>query len=93
MVIVTYVRNVQHIGNLFADRCIVGYTGHNPFSEIQFKNIHAIIAEVAGIKKNTDTVLLAELCLIKYIKIVKAPKETNKIWWLIAIIKVEEKSM
>ena len=46
---------------------------------VSFKKIHAITAEVAGIKKNTDTVLLAELCLINYIKIVKAPKETNKI--------------
>ena len=49
------------------------------------------MAEVAGIKKNRDTVLLAELCLIKYIKIVNAPKETSKIWWLIAIINVGEK--
>ena len=44
-----------------------------------FKNIQAIIADVGGIKKKTETVLLAELFLIKYIKIVKAPKETSKI--------------
>jgi len=30
-------------------------------------------------KKKIETVLLAELCLIKNIKIVKAPKETKKI--------------
>ena len=44
-----------------------------------FKNIHAITADVAGIKKNTVTVLLAELFLIKNIKIVNAPKDTRKI--------------
>ena len=38
-----------------------------------------MIADVGGIRKNTETVLLAELFLIKYIKIVKAPKETSKI--------------
>jgi len=32
-------------------------------------------ADVAGIKKNIETVLLAELFLIKNIKIVKAPNE------------------
>ena len=53
-----------------------------------FKNSQAIKADVAGIKKNIETVLLAELFFIKYIKIVKAPKETKKIWWLIAIINV-----
>ncbi len=47
--------------------------------KVSFKKIQAITAEVAGIRKNNDTVLLAELCLIKYIKIVNAPKETNKI--------------
>ena len=44
-----------------------------------FKKIQAINAVVAGIKKNTVTVLLAELFLIKNIKIVKAPNETKKI--------------
>ena len=58
-----------------------------------FKKSQAIKAEVAGIKKNIETVLLAELFLIKYINIVKAPKETKNIWWLIAIIKVWEKSI
>ena len=43
------------------------------------RNIQAIIAEVAGIKKNTVTVLLAELFLIKNINIVNAPKDTRKI--------------
>ena len=50
-------------------------------------------AEGAGIKKKIDIVLLAELFLIKYINIVKAPKDTKNIWWLIAIINVSEKSM
>ena len=53
----------------------------------------AIIAEVGGIRKKTETVLLAEFFFIKNIKIVKAPKETSNIWWLIAIIKVAEKFM
>ena len=44
-----------------------------------FKKIQAINAVVAGIKKNTVTVLLAELFLIKNINIVKAPNETKKI--------------
>ena len=44
-----------------------------------FKNIHAITADVAGIKKNTVTVLLAELFLIRNINIVNAPKDTRKI--------------
>ena len=46
---------------------------------VSFKNIQAIIAEVGGIRKKTETVLLAELFFIKYIRIVKAPNETNKI--------------
>tara|TARA_B100000609_G_C17041252_1_gene343918 strand:+ start:513 stop:674 length:162 start_codon:yes stop_codon:yes gene_type:complete len=45
-----------------------------------FKNIQAIKADVAGIRKKIDTVLLAELCLIRNIKIVKAPKETSRTW-------------
>ena len=44
-----------------------------------FRKTHAINAEVAGIKKNTVTVLLAELFLIKNINIVNAPKDTKKI--------------
>ena len=44
-----------------------------------FKKIQAINAVVAGIRKNTVTVLLAELFLIKNINIVKAPKDTKKI--------------
>ena len=42
-----------------------------------FKNSQAIAADVAGIKKNIVTVLLAELFFIKYISIVNAPKETK----------------
>ena len=53
-----------------------------------FRKTHAINAEVAGIKKNTVTVLLAELFLIKNINIVNAPKDTRKIWWPIAIKKL-----
>ncbi len=44
-----------------------------------FKNTQAIKAEVAGIRKNIETVLLAELFLIKYINIVKAPNDTKNI--------------
>ena len=51
------------------------------------------MAVVGGIKKNIETVLLAELFLIKNIKIVKAPKDTRNIWWLIAIKKVGVKLM
>jgi len=61
------------------------------FVKFSFKNNQAIIAVVGGIKKNTETVLLAELFLIRNIKIVNAPKETRIIWWLIAIKKVELK--
>ena len=42
-----------------------------------FKKIQAMSAEVGGIKKKIETVLLAEFLLIKNIKIVKAPKETK----------------
>ena len=41
------------------------------------RKTHAIKADVAGIKKNIETVLLAEFFLIKYIKIVKAPNDTK----------------
>ena len=61
--------------------------------KLSFKNSQAIKADVAGIKKNIETVLLAELFLIKNINIVKAPNETKNIWWLIAITNVCEKSM
>ena len=49
-------------------------------SKFSFKNTHAIKADVGGIKKKNDTVLLAEFFLIKNIRIVKAPKETKSIW-------------
>ena len=45
--------------------------------KFSFKNNQAIKAEVAGIRKNIETVLLAELYLIRNINIVNAPKETN----------------
>ena len=57
------------------------------------RNIQSIIAEVAVIKINTLTVLLAELFLIKNINIVNAPKDTRKIWWPIAIKKLGLNSM
>ena len=38
--------------------------------KLSFKKSHAIKADVAGIKKNIETVLLAELFFIKYINIV-----------------------
>jgi hypothetical protein len=47
--------------------------------KFSFKKIQAIKADVAGIKKNIETVLLAELCLIRNINIVKAPKDTKNI--------------
>jgi hypothetical protein len=47
--------------------------------KLSFKKSQAIKADVAGIKKNIETVLLAEFFLIRYIKIVKAPNETKKI--------------
>ena len=46
---------------------------------VSFRKSQAIKAEVGGIKKNTETVLLAEFFLIKNINIVNAPKETRKI--------------
>ena len=61
--------------------------------KLSFKKTQAIKADVAGIKKNIETVLLAELFLINNIKIVKAPNDTKNIWWLIAIINVCEKLM
>ena len=61
--------------------------------KLSFKNNQAIKADVARIKTNIETVLLAEFFFIKYITIVKAPKDTKNIWWLIAIINVCEKSM
>ena len=44
------------------------------------KKNQAIKADVAGIRKKIETVLLAEFFLIKNIKIVKAPKDTRSIW-------------
>ncbi len=58
-----------------------------------FKKSQAINAEVAGMRKNIETVLLAEFFLIKNISIVNAPNETKNIWWLIAITNVLVKSM
>ena len=48
--------------------------------KFSFKKSQAIKADVAGIKKNIETVLLAEFFLIKYINIVKAPNETKNIY-------------
>ena len=45
--------------------------------KFSFKKSHAIKADVAGIKKKIDTVLLAELFFIKYINIVNAPNDTK----------------
>ena len=47
--------------------------------QLSFKKSHAIKADVAGIKKNIETVLLAELFFIKYINIVNAPNDTKNI--------------
>ena len=47
--------------------------------KLSFKKSHAIKADEAGIKKNIETVLLAELFFIKYINIVKAPNDTINI--------------
>ena len=47
--------------------------------KFSFKKSQAIKADVAGIKKNIETVLLAELFFIKYINIVNAPNDTKNI--------------
>ena len=47
--------------------------------KLSFKNSQAIKADVAGIKKKIETVLLAELFFIKYINIVNAPNDTKNI--------------
>ena len=47
--------------------------------KFSFKKNQAIKAEVVGIKKKIETVLLAEFFLIKNINIVNAPKETRNI--------------
>ncbi len=47
--------------------------------KLSFRKNQAIKADVAGIKKKIETVLLAELFLIKNIKIVKAPNDTKNI--------------
>ena len=49
------------------------------FVNLSFKKNQAIKADVAGIKKKIETVLLAEFFLIKNISIVKAPKDTKNI--------------
>ena len=43
------------------------------------KKSQAIKADIVGIKKNIETVLLAELFFIKYINIVNAPNDTKNI--------------
>ena len=48
--------------------------------KFSFKKYQAIKADVAGIKKNIETVLLAEFFFIKNINIVNAPKDTRNIW-------------
>ena len=48
--------------------------------KFSFKKNQAIMADVTGIRKKIETVLLAELFLIKYISIVNAPKDTKNIW-------------
>ena len=47
--------------------------------KINLVNVEYPQGYTAGIKKKIDTVLLAEFLLIKYIKIVKAPKDTKNI--------------
>ena len=47
--------------------------------KFSFKKSQAIKADVAGIRKKIETVLLAEFFLIKNIKIVKAPNDTKNI--------------
>ena len=46
---------------------------------LSFKKIQAIKADVAGIRKNIETVLLAEFFFIKNISIVKAPNDHKNI--------------
>ena len=48
--------------------------------KFSLKKNQAIMADVTGIRKKIETVLLAELFLIKYISIVNAPKDTKNIW-------------
>ena len=47
--------------------------------KLSFRKNQAIKADVAGIKKKMETVLLAELFFIKNINIVKAPNDTKNI--------------
>ena len=47
------------------------------FVKFSPKKSQAINADVAGIKKNIETVLLAEFFLIKNMSIVKAPNDTK----------------
>ena len=47
--------------------------------KLSFKKTQAMKADVAGIRKNIETVLLAEFFFIKNISIVKAPNDTKNI--------------
>ena len=47
--------------------------------KLSLKKTQAIKADVAGIRKNIETVLLAEFFFIKNISIVKAPNDTKNI--------------
>ena len=47
--------------------------------KFSFKKTQAMKADVAGIRKNIETVLLAEFFFIKNISIVKAPNDTKNI--------------
>ena len=47
--------------------------------KLSFKKSQAIKADVAGIRKKIETVLLAEFFFIKNISIVKAPNDTKNI--------------
>ena len=47
--------------------------------KLSLKKTQSIKADVAGIRKNIETVLLAEFFFIKNISIVKAPNDTKNI--------------
>ena len=63
------------------------------FVKFSFKKNHAMKADIEGIRKNIETVLLAEFFFIKNINIVNAPKDTRNIWCPIAIKNVLERSI
>ena len=67
------------VKNAMIQSTINKYEIKSKLFNFSFKNNQAIIAVVGGIKKNIETVLLAELFLIKNIKIVNAPKDTRNI--------------